>query len=154
MENIDSLIDDWEVLIEDICVSHFDDNAESFLDFDENLFKETVRSSFYHFKEVIKSQKIIEAQSEEKCMLTSKEKLLLSRINAFANQKKFHFNKLGYALQFICGMLYDYIIFFGFHDDSILSITEIRKYPNGEEKSFEIRYNVDKGNLQDVIDNL
>lgn len=83
MENIDSLIDDWEVLIEDICVSHFDDNAEGFLDFDENLFKETVRSSFYHFKEVI------EAQSEEKCMLTSKEKLLLSLINAFANKKNF-----------------------------------------------------------------
>lgn len=31
-------------------------------------------------------------------------------------------------------------------------MTEIRTYPNGEEKFFEIRYNVDKGNLQDVID--
>lgn len=141
MKNIDSIIDKWSILFDELSQFSFGDD-----DLDEELFKVAVKDAYYHFKNVVESQ-----QEKTECMLTVKESQLLSFIYAYSMQNTVTSN-LCEALQLIAGMLYDTVCFQDFFCYPVLSTELTRTYSNGEEESTDIEYNVDNGNLQDVID--
>lgn len=104
MENIDSIISKWDMLLDDLRQHSFGDG-----DVEEDLFKSAVKDSFYYFKEVIKPQ-----ENNSDCMLTIKESQLLSHIYAYSVQIICTLSEISEyceATQLVAEMLYNAVVY-------------------------------------------
>ncbi len=162
METILSIQKKWEILLVNMNEFIFNKNNElmnsivdnqdiSYLFEDEfdnealnsNLFKETVRDTYYYFKKAFETQK-----EKSEITLTFDESDVLSQIYAYAEKiidfqnEASELSPLGFTMQYVAYMLFD-AIHLNDLQDSILK--------NRQDEDSSIEYDVDKGNLHDVL---
>ena len=133
MNNVKSIIQKWNILIEGL--------KNDMLNMD--FFTDVVKETYYYFKDICNNTFI-----DQKRKLTADEEELIDVIFSYRHQDApalAETQRLYYATQIVAGMLE----FADYHTAPL-----IQMYMSSEKGSAELEYNVDTGDLSNIMENI